>query len=105
LRTFSIAASRSLLWVTSKVWSNAARAEAGRWSISATWPTSTMSIFGWPAVPKMPPKSTRNISGNTIAKKTADRSRRKPLRIARDSERNARSRALVEVLMRGTRGR
>ena len=42
-------------------------------------------LVSWLA--KTPPNNTRNISGNTIEKKTAWRSRRKPLRIATDKDR------------------
>ena len=107
------------MWVTSKVSSNAAFASGGRLSTRATSPTWIMSTFDCDWLPKMPPKSTRNISGKTMAKNTDDLSRRKPRRIASDRARNGRAvrppgREVVSVagasvcrvsLMRGTPAR
>ena len=79
--------------VTSKVSSNASSRPSGRSSTRATSPTWIRSTFDWVWSAKIPPNSTRNISGKTIAKNTDDLSRRKPRRIASDSARNGCRRA------------
>ena len=81
----------------SKVSSNAAFWSLGIWSMKETSPTSSMSTFDWVWLPSRPPKSTRNISGKTIAKNTDARSRMNPRMMAR-----LRALKASSVVMRGT---
>ena len=73
--------------------SNASRAPSGRSSTSVTSPTWTRSTLDCAWSAKIPPNSTRNISGKTIAKNTDALSRKKPRMIATARLKKARPRS------------